>query len=215
LSRVARSIPPMSYEMPIFPLGSVLFPHAVLPLRVFEPRYQSLVDDCLNGDGRFGVVLIERGSEVGGGDTRFSKGTIAHIAGIADLEDGHRLVLAVGTRRFEIARWLPDDPYPRAQVDELDDHVEKGMMLPLVETEQKLRRVLALMSEAGYDIGDTSFQVSDEVDVAVQQLCTLAPVSPLDAQELLSIEPPDERLARLVQVLDEEISVLQQQLGAG
>ena len=58
--------------VPMFPLGSVLFPHALLPLRIFEPRYQALLDSCLAGDGRFGVVLIERGFEVGGGEDRFT-----------------------------------------------------------------------------------------------------------------------------------------------
>ncbi|MEN3314917.1 MAG: uncharacterized protein V7605_1151, partial [Acidimicrobiaceae bacterium] len=54
----------------MFPLGTVLFPGLALPLHVFEPRYQSLVQACLDGDGHFGIVLIERGSEVGGGDVR-------------------------------------------------------------------------------------------------------------------------------------------------
>ena len=63
----------------MFPLGNVLFPHAQLPLHVFEPRYRALAETCLAGDGEFGVVLIERGSEVGGGDTRFSIGTVARI----------------------------------------------------------------------------------------------------------------------------------------
>jgi len=60
---------------PMFPLGMVHFPGIVLPLRVFEPRYRQLTADCLAGDGEFGVVLIERGWEVGGGDTRFNVGT--------------------------------------------------------------------------------------------------------------------------------------------
>ena len=45
--------------LPMFPLGAVLFPSMVLPLHVFEPRYRALVDDCVDGDGEFGVVLIE------------------------------------------------------------------------------------------------------------------------------------------------------------
>ena len=55
--------------MPMFPLGTVLFPHALLPLRVFEPRYREMTARVLREDGEFGVVLIERGSEVGGGDS--------------------------------------------------------------------------------------------------------------------------------------------------
>ena len=174
-----------------------------------------LVDDCVAGDGRFGVVLIERGSEVGGGETRFEIGTIAQIAGIADLEEGHRLVLAVGTTRFEVDRWLPDDPYPRAVIKELDDPIAPPNDLPIAETEMKLRRTLALMSEAGYDVGDTGFEVSEETGVAVDQLCALAPLSPLDAQGLLGTDSPPERLARLQDLLDDEIAVLRQQLGSG
>lgn len=205
----------MSFELPMFPLGSVFFPHTVLPLRIFEPRYQALIDACLAEEGRFGVVLIERGSEVGGGDTRFETGTIAHIAGVADLEDGHRLVLAVGARRLEVAKWLPDNPYPRALVNELTEPIDANDDLPLMETERKLRRALGLMSEAGYDVGDTGFQISDQASVAVQQLSALAPISSLDAQELLSTHPLGNQLARLQLFLDEEIAVLQQQLADG
>lgn len=205
----------MAYELPMFPIGSVLFPNTLLPLRVFEPRYQTLVDDCVAGDGRFGVVLIERGSEVGGGETRFEIGTIAQIAGVADLEEGHRLVLAVGTGRLEVDRWLPDNPYPRAMISELNDQAIPSSDLPIAETEVKLRRALALLSEAGYDVGDTGFKVSDETGVAVDQLCALAPLSPLDAQNLLGTDSSSERLAGLQSLLDEEIAVLQQQLGSG
>ena len=69
----------MSHPLPMFPLGTVLFPSVFLPLHVFEPRYQELTRDCLAGDNEFGVVLIERGSEVGGGDARFDVGTVARI----------------------------------------------------------------------------------------------------------------------------------------
>ena len=61
--------------LPMFPLGTVLFPHALLPLRVFEPRYRTMTAHVMRGDAEFGVVLIERGSEVGGGDIRFDVGT--------------------------------------------------------------------------------------------------------------------------------------------
>ena len=56
--------------LPMFPLGTVLVPKAVVPLHVFEPRYQTMLVDVMAGDRKFGVVLIERGSEVGGGDVR-------------------------------------------------------------------------------------------------------------------------------------------------
>jgi uncharacterized protein len=61
----------MSATTPMFPLGMVLFPGQVLPLNVFEARYRQMITDCLaRQQHQFGVVLIERGSEVGGRDMR-------------------------------------------------------------------------------------------------------------------------------------------------
>ena len=69
----------MSRTLPMFPLGSVLVPTALLPLHVFEQRYRAMVADVLGGDNEFGVVLIDRGHEVGGGDVRSDIGTIARV----------------------------------------------------------------------------------------------------------------------------------------
>src|SRR5262245_7927664 len=105
----------------MFPLGSVLVPGMLLPLQVFEPRYHALVRDCVAGDGEFGVVLIERGSEVGGGDVRTCLGTVAHILRVEQLPDGRLALAAVGTRRLRVTAWLEDDPYPRAEVEDWPD----------------------------------------------------------------------------------------------
>ncbi|MBO0881227.1 MAG: LON peptidase substrate-binding domain-containing protein, partial [Mycobacterium sp.] len=62
----------------MFPLESALLPNEDLPLRIFEPRYIALVEDCMrDADPRFGVVLISRGREVGGGDVRYDIGAVA------------------------------------------------------------------------------------------------------------------------------------------
>src|SRR6478752_3521250 len=100
----------------MFPLGTVLFPHALLPLRVFEARYRLMTERALRGDGEFGVVLIERGSEVGGGDTRFDVGTVARIVRAQQLPDGGFALATVGIRRIRVTAWLVDDPYPQAEV---------------------------------------------------------------------------------------------------
>lgn len=200
----------------MFPLGSVLFPHGVLPLRVFEPRYQALLDHCLAGDGAFGVVLIERGSEVGGGDTRFDHGTVARLVQVVDLEEGHRLALTVGIRRFKVREWLSDDPYPRAIVEELDDALPPDGLVDLVRsTEARLRRTLALRSEAGIDVGDVRYELSEEPAAAAYQLCVLAPLAALDRQVLLETDSAVERIERLDRLLGEQIEVLQRQLGSG
>ncbi len=108
------------YILPMFPLESVLFPFSVLPLRVFEPRYQALTIDVMGGSREFGVVLIERGSEVGGGDVRFAVATVGKVLEAQNLDDGGWLLIVVGTRRIEVIEWLDDDPYPRARVRDLD-----------------------------------------------------------------------------------------------
>src|SRR5262249_51200285 len=123
-ARTQRALRPVvdgPTERPMFPLGSVLFPTLYLPLHVFEERYRLMVHHCLDGDRRFGVVLIERGHEVGGGDVRTMVGTMAQILEAAETPDGRWAVGAVGTHRVRVHRWLDDSPYPRADVEEWPD----------------------------------------------------------------------------------------------
>src|SRR3978361_194548 len=95
---------------PMFPLGSVLFPSMPLPLRVFEPRYLAMLSEILPDEpSEFAVVLIERGSEVGGGEHSFPIGTIAQITDLDAAEDFIVLV-AEGTHRIQVESWLGGDP---------------------------------------------------------------------------------------------------------
>src|SRR6478736_9438997 len=112
---------PESVVLPMFPLGTVLFPHALLPLHVIEERYRRMTQRVLRGDGEFGVVLIERGSEVGGGDARFRIGTVAQVVRAQELPDGGYALATVGMRRIRVTRWLDDDPFPQASVVDLAD----------------------------------------------------------------------------------------------
>jgi len=101
----------------MFPLQSALLPGEMLPLNIFEPRYAQLVRDCVaSPDPAFGVVLISRGQEVGGGDIRSDVGALARITEYADLGEGQYQLLALVGERIRISGWLPDDPYPRAVV---------------------------------------------------------------------------------------------------
>src|SRR3954453_11666540 len=141
----------MAKPLPMFPLGTVLFPHAVLPLHIFEERYRALVETGLRGHGRFGVVLIERGYEGGGGDARFGVGTVARIVEAARTPDGRYLLATVGTDRFRVKKWLDDDPYPRAEIDVINDpkRPRDDAAARRTEVQQLLGRVLALSAELG------------------------------------------------------------------
>ena len=194
--------------LPMFPLGTVLFPHAVLPLHVFEPRYRALIRDCLNSGMEFGVVLIERGSEVGGGDTRFGVGTVARITEATEFPDGRWAVLAVGGRRIRVATWLPDDPYPLALVESLPElRLDERAALLLDDAARAVRRALALAAELGEPAAPTSFTLDDDPDIAAYQLAALAPLGPVDQQRLLETPDPAERL-RLVVVLASDLGDL-------
>ncbi|MBI50801.1 MAG: hypothetical protein CL781_05665 [Chloroflexi bacterium] len=104
-------------NLPLFPLNTVLFPGGTIPLQVFEPRYLKLIDDCLNSDSKFGVVLIKEGKEVGGPSVPMSIGTIAKITSVKNLPNNRLLVTSIGTDRFNILEILKDDPYMVASVD--------------------------------------------------------------------------------------------------
>jgi Lon protease-like protein len=184
--------------LPMFPLGTVLFPHAELPLHVFEERYRALVQDCLRTGREFGVVLIERGSEVGGGDSRFSIGTVARIREADPFPDGRWLLFTYGTRRIRIATWLPDDPYPVALVEDAPEPRLPNVALRSVEgAAQAVRRALTLKAELGEPAPLPQFELHDDMDVAAWQLAALAPLNPVDQQRLLETVDAEERLARL------------------
>ena len=171
---------------PMFPLGSVLFPHMPLPLRVFEVRYLAMLAEILqNEPSEFGVVLIERGQEVGGGERRFSTGTFAQIA---ELEggDGFIAVIAQGAQRFEVLEWLADDPYPRATVALLDDLEWNDDLAHLRDrTEKIVRRSLAMASEFADQQWASDVALSTDPAESAWQLAAIAPLSELDQITLL------------------------------
>lgn len=198
----------------MFPLGSVLFPHAPLVLHVFEPRYRALVRHCLDTEAEFGVVLIERGSEVGGGDVRFDVGTAAKIAEVRELSDERYALLAVGTRRLRVAEWLPDDPYPRARVDEIEERATDPATADAVDpVRTALTRAHGLRAELGEHAGPLELRLTLDPTVASFQLAAQAPIGPLDAYRLLCLDDTDERLDQLRVLVDDAIAVLQARLG--
>jgi Lon protease-like protein len=205
--------------MPMFPLGTVLFPHAALPLHLFEERYRLLAETCLRGDGRFGVVLIERGFEVGGGDTRFTVGTVARIVEAARTPDGRFLLATVGTERLRIRKWLDDDPFPRAEVDLLDEPRvrDRARAAELRSSVQRLlTRVLAMSAELGDHAAPVGAAELDADPVrASYEAAALAPVGPLDAQQLLEVDDPVARLASLETMLTDAAEILGLRLGGG
>ncbi len=169
----------------MFPLGTVLLPHAPIALHVFEDRYRALVRDCLAGDGTFGVVLISRGSEVGGGDQRVGLGTVARIEVAQSLDDGRWGLVASGTHRIRIQSWMADDPYPRALVEHVDEAPWDPDHGALASARAEVTRARVLLSEMGEDTNADLTEVDDRADVELWRLCAAAPLGVADQQRLL------------------------------
>ena len=203
--------------MPMFPLASVLMPAMPLSLRIFEERYLKLLGDLMLSDQpEFGVVLIERGPEVGGGEKRLEIGTLASVTDIGTLDQFYGLE-SVGAQRFRVNAWLPDDPYPMADIDFIPDLVWHDSLMPArVHLENKVRKMLALASEFGDLQYGPDTELSDDPMDACWQLAGVLPVGAMDQQDLLQSQSADELIARTYEVvvaLDEALQAMVGELG--
>jgi len=93
-------------SLPLFPLGTVLFPDGVLPLRIFEVRYLDMIGRCQRAGAPFGVVCLTQGSEVrlpGATEAFHSIGTLATVTRLEKPQAGLMVIRASGTQRFRIA----------------------------------------------------------------------------------------------------------------
>jgi uncharacterized protein len=215
----------VSRRLPVFPLGTVLVPHGILPLHIFEQRYRTLMNDLLwveesgsprvleaGSEPEIGIVLIERGQEVGGGELRTGLGTVARFLDVERTADGRFLVVLGGTRRFSVVEWLPDDPYPLADAEDIpEDHWDPSWSEALQTAEREVRRALALAGE----LAEVPVlpALSSDPEVAAWQLCAAIPVGPFDRQRLLATSGIDERLELLAELAADAASLLAFRLG--
>jgi uncharacterized protein len=101
------------YELPLFPLNTVLFPGMPLPLHIFEERYKEMIADCIRENRPFGVVLVSEGlaAEEGSAAQPYAVGCTAEIAQVQPLDEGRMLIMTVGRERFRIVRLEYGKPY--------------------------------------------------------------------------------------------------------
>jgi len=201
-------------RLPMFPLGTVLLPSGFLPLHLFEKRYRQMIVGLGEGDREFGVVLIRRGSEVGGGEERCDVGTRARVLEAREAPNGRWSVVAVGLQRLYVHRWLPDDPYPWAEVRPMPD--APGPPVPEVayrRVEGSLRRLLAGLVELGEPVAEMMFEVADDPGLGTLQLAALAPIAVHDRQRLLECDRATERVLLLEEMLDEAQEIVDLRLG--
>jgi Lon protease-like protein len=155
------------------------------------------------------VTLIIRGSEVGGGDARSDVGTLARILDAVEAEDGRWAVVAAGEQRLRVLRWLPEAPYPRAEVETMVEPPAGADAVTLrFEAERLLRRALALAAELGEPAAPTGVAIAADPVSASYQIAALAPIGPFDGQRVLEVPGAEERLRLLGSLLAEQVGVL-------
>ena len=199
----------------MFPLGTVLVPKAVVSLHVFEPRYQTMLADVMAGDRKFGVVLIERGSEVGGSDVRTDVGTVVQVVECRLIAADRWMVVVAGTERITVDRWLSDDPYPRAEVSAFPD--EPGPSVDAQEwkaLKRRMRQVLAALAELGDTVARATFELGDDPVMGSFQLASLGPFSDLDRQRVLCTPGVSGRCALLTELLSDVAVLARLRLGS-
>src|SRR3954451_11329073 len=105
-------------DFPLFPLGIVALPHELVPLHIFEPRYRTMIGECLENGTEFGIVWAAD-------DGQRAVGCAMEIAEVLErMEDGRLNILTRGTRPFRIVEEHEDLPYPAGTVEFLIDKSE-------------------------------------------------------------------------------------------
>lgn len=145
----------MSQSLPLFPLGTVLYPGLVLPLHIFEERYRELVRDLLDGPEpqQFGVIAIREGRETGIAGVRalHEIGCTAILRQVDEQEDGRYNLVTVGADRFRLLRLDDSRPYLQAEVDLLPDDTgdEAAAGLAVTAVQEAFLAYLEVLAQRG------------------------------------------------------------------
>lgn len=203
------------YELPLFPLNTVLFPGMPLKLHIFEERYKLMIGHCYAEGQPFGVTLIRRGQEVGGKADPFQIGCTAIITEVEPLPDGRMNIVAVGSERFQIRSLKHDLPYLVGMVDDYpfiqsDDHnlPENGRSLrPWVRL---YLEILAEASNSEFDLGQLPRDPLRLANLA----SFLLQIPAAQKQSLLNIADPELLLTNLRSIYRREVTLLKAMLTA-
>lgn len=195
--------------IPMFPLNTVLLPGMPLPLRIFEERYLKLLGDLMSAEEpQFGVVLESSALPPTDNGHRSAIGTIAAVSEIGTT--GEFLGLeSRGAQRFRVIEWLPDDPYPVAEVELLPDFEwHENLSAERERVEADVRVLLAMASTFGDLTFGPDVEISDDPLEASWQLAGVLPVGELDRLDVLMSDSPAELLARTAAIVEAGMATL-------
>ena len=184
----------MSAELPLFPLGTVLFPDGPLPLRIFETRYTDMVSRCMRQGSPFGVVQILRGAEAGALNDIATVGCSARIVDFDKLSDGLLGIRCLGEKRLRIVRhWQADDGLNLGEIDWIDTE-------PVIAVPAEFAHLAAILQKVWPELGERYAAIEPHFDDASWLGYRLAELLPIEAelrQRCLELTDPLQRLAQL------------------
>jgi Lon protease-like protein len=196
------------YNVPIFPLNTVLFPSLPLPLHIFEERYRRMVEDLRHGDGRFCVALIKEGQEVGGPAEPHEVACLAELVHIQPLQDGRYFILAVGVERVKIVHTdRTAKPYLTGALEVWSDEAE-NVPPELVEqaSELFLQYAYLAMKMSGQD--REQIPMPTDADLLSYVMATGLQIDSALRQRLLELPGAEERLHAEIDMLQSELPLL-------
>ncbi|HVD51791.1 MAG TPA: LON peptidase substrate-binding domain-containing protein [Candidatus Udaeobacter sp.] len=203
----------MSELLPLFPLEAVLFPGALMPLHIFEPRYRLLIRRCIERQRAFGIVLIRSGNEVGAGAEPYDVGTEAKIVAESPLPDGRSYIVTRGERRFAVESLIPDaEPYLVGQVRYLDENDGERAVDRAGSAREALGAYLLAVIAVTEDARGERALAADLRDAPPSTLAyriagSLAVEAP-EQQALLELETASARLEEETRILNRETELL-------
>jgi Lon protease-like protein len=194
-------------ELPLFPLSTVLYPGAPIPLHVFEERYRQMFARVLARERRFGVVAITRGREIDLAPEFQPVGCVAEVREVRPYPDGRMDVVATGGPRFRVDRVTRTSPYIVAQVSLLAERAgERAEARAGTARELFARYQAALLALAG-DHGERIEPPDDPVAASYLVAAGLRVDLP-DRQRLLALPSAAERLLAEIRLLRRELALL-------
>jgi Lon protease-like protein len=190
-------------QLPIFPLPLVLFPGVPQLLHIFEPRYQQMLADCMEGDRRFGISTVDAHPEGDPAPVGGSVGCIAYVRARNSLPDGRSNILTVGEDRFVLLDYVPTDrPYRVARVETFDDDPEstEGLAVPSSRVGELFLRFTTALHALNDSTASTP-DMDDDPKMLSFQVAAALEVDPRAKQELLGLRSIRRRLEALERLL--------------
>jgi Lon protease-like protein len=203
----------MAIEVPLFPLGTVLFPHMPMSLHIFEERYKAMMRDCQRESTTFGIVAIRSGQETGGGAVPYEVGTLAQLDEIEELPDGGYNLVVIGASRFHIDGFSHHRPYLVGSVHYLQD-------IPAAADDTERLATAVTAAFRGYasqlrGIGQEDpfeFGLPADPELLSYLVAAAMQVETAQRQRLLEIDGTAERLAACLRLLRREAALLDRML---